>query len=267
VRPSAALLPSPSSICLICLICPVAYLACLPPARAESGAASAPITCLERLDAAVALAEGGDEGLARLRLERMAARCEGLAQVHHNLGVLAARADRLPEALAHFERALAAAPRAWMTLGHVRALHRREAALGYARAFGTSAEPPEPQLRLQDSDDTDPDDVRSPRGERERELRRLTTLEYELYAWWSSADQGTGARLAHYVDGYPAELALGGRERDASLAWEAVRHEVTFTAEDAVVTLEHAGAGETVRRVLLLRLEGGRWKIYRDAPF
>lgn len=225
-----------------------------------------PDVCLERLDAAVEQARRGAVGRARLALERLAPHCEHVPQIHHNLGVIAARADRLPAALAHFEAALDADPRAAMTLEHVRALHRREAALGYARALGRPGDVPRsPPLALQDSRDVGADTLLEGRIA-DDPRRDVATLEYELYAWWRSAREGDAdERLAHYVDGYPRRDALAGR--GSELPWEDVRRDIAFASEDAVVVLAYAdasAAADTVRRLLMLRLEGDRWRIYRD---
>ena len=228
----------------------------------------APALCLERLDAAVRLAGGGDEAAARGRLERLAGRCEHLPQIRHDLGVLAARAGESEAAIAALEAALEADPRSAETLAHLRALHRREAAIGYARALGKAkrSAPPLPELALQDSTDVNADTLRG-RADRSG-LRDSSTLEYELYAWWHGADDGDEAAwLAYYADDYPPRLAMAGRTRPARANWADVRREIAFTAEDAVAVLEHGRGGpDAWRRLLLLRLEGDRWKIYRERP-
>ena len=264
----------------------------IPPANATDGeparpgAAPAPPgpLCLERLDAAVALARSGDTGRARLHLERLADRCEHVPQIHHDLGVIAARGERLPAALAHFEKALESDPRVAMTLDHVRALNRREAALAYARALGRPIDAPRPALAFQDSGDVGADTLHERRIAGDP-ARRVETLEHELHAWWRSAVDGdVEARLAHYVDGYPRARALAGRERDAALVWDDVSREIAFTARDAVAVIGranpfpardgrpggHDGAGGVPAGggglLLLLRPEGDRWRIYRESP-
>ena len=265
----------------------------VPSANATDGESSRPDAlpdplCLERLDAAVALAESGDTGRARLHLERLAPRCEHVPQIHHDLGVIAARGERLPAALAHFEKALESDPRVAMTLDHLRALNRREAALAYARALGQPGDAPRPALAFQDSGDVGADTLRA-RRITDDPARRVETLEHELHAWWRSAVDGdVEARLAHYVDGYPRREALAGRERDAALVWDDVSLEIAFTAEDAVAVIGHANpfpasdsrpddgfdddasgvpaGGGAQRRLLLLRPEGDRWRIYRESP-
>ena len=261
-------------------------------ARADGAAPAATLpvaTCLARLDAAAAdAARAGRERRARKTLSALAERCPHLPQIHHDLGVLAAREERLPEAYAHFERALASDPRAGATVDQLRALHRREAALGYAHALGTAVDAPPPRLVLQDSRDVGADTLRA-RAARDDALHDVSTLEYELYDWWRSADDDDSSRLAHYVYGYSRRAALAGRERDAAIPWESVRREIALTAEDAVAVIEHpvpgtaggagpvgkggdasaaggtSGEGATLRRLLLLRLEGERWKIYRES--
>ena len=232
--------------------------------------------CVSRLDVTVStlqrtLARSPSRTAARSArdaLRELADRCEHLPQIHHDLGVLAAREQRLPEAFGHFERALALDPRAGATLEALRGLHRREAALAYARALGTPAATPMPRLTLQDSSDVGVDTLRA-RAARDPAFRQVATLEYELYAWWQSAGDGARVRRSHYVDGYPRAAALADRARDATIPWENVRRDIDFTAEDAVAVIEQPGtsdATDPVRRLLLLRLEGARWKIYRETP-
>lgn len=231
-----------------------------------SAPALAPALCLEGLDSAVRLARDGEESAARERLRRLDGRCEHVPQIRHDLGVLAARAGDGETAIAAFEAALEADPRSAETLAHLRALHRREAAIGYARALGKAARsaPPLPEFALQDSTDVNADTLR---GRTDRSgLRDPSTLEYELYAWWHGADdENEAAWLAHYADDYPPHLAMAGRTRPTRASWADVRREIAFTAEDAVAVLEHdRGGPDAWRRLLLLRLEGDRWKIYRE---
>ena len=271
MRQPAALLP-----CLVCAASaafgettPVAPSGETPPPTHAPPLLSA-ADCLERLDAAVLIARDGDERRAERVLRRLERRCEHLPQIRHDLGVLAARDDRLPEAMAHFEASLAADPRAAMTRGHLRELHRREARRAYARVLDAVPPATGRELVLQDSADVNADSLRASRSR--GELRDFATLEYELYDWWASAtDPDADGWLAHYVDGYPRRLALASREAAAALAWEEVRRELAFTAEEAVAVLDAGaggdGAGEDgARRLLLLRLDGNRWKIYRETP-
>jgi len=276
---------------------PVTAPGATPSGAGSSGDPAAPLppaACLERLDAAVELAERGDTGRARLRLERLAPRCAHLPQIHHDLGVIAARDGRVSAALDHFETAVAADPRAAMTLDHLRTLHRREAAAAYARALGSPSDTSRPAFTFQRSDDVGADTLRAAASE-EEPLRDVATIEYELYAWWRSAVDGdVRERRSHYVDDYPRALALLGRERDAALRWEDVRREIAFTTEDAVAVLTYAGRAAdgdgkpadeldggaaarvdggddaertgAFRRLLLLRLQDRRWLIYRDTP-
>ena len=221
--------------------------------------------CATELDRAVHLARSGAAADAARRLEALSRRCAHLPQIEHDLGVLAARAGRTRAAIAHFEASLAADPRAADTLAQLRALHRHEAAVAYARALDVSPAVPSPELALQDSSAVNADSLRPAADD--GELRTLVAVEYELYDWWHSADAPDPAGwLAHYAEDYPEEVALADRARLGRTPWERVRREVAFTAEDAVAVLEHETHGALERRLLLLRLQGKRWKIYRETP-
>lgn len=234
--------------------------------------------CLERLDAAVSEAREGNLVIAERQLAVLAERCEHLPQIQHDLGVIAERRGDRAAALEHLEAALLEDPRAADTVAGMRALHRQTATAAYARALGATAQTPlsEPQsaplaesldesLDWQDSGDVNADALRSSTDR--PELRSIATLDYELYDWWlGAANDPPDGWLAHYSDDYPRRLALAQHGLTRPVGWDDVGREIAFTENDAVAILEHAGSLGPERRLLLLRLQGNRWKIYQETP-
>lgn len=202
-----------------------------------------------------------DAGLAELE-----ARCPPLPQLAHNRGVLAASAERWPEAVAHLERSLLQDPRAAQTYQLLQNIYEYQASLAYARALDTPVNTRTPRLEWQDSTRLNADATARVAGadpdadEVLQSLRSVSTLEYELFTWWQALHSASGAEQ-FYVDGFPKASINQSRRLFVSKRWEEMQREITFTAHDAVVVL---GDASRSRSLLLLRLVGTRWKIYQE---
>lgn len=226
--------------------------------------------CAIALDRAVGLYRHDDTDSAAVLLESLRDECSAWPQLHHGLGVLAATEQRWDAALAHLQRALDADRRSAETAAAIRDIHRYRAALALRQALGreqaTADEPQLPTLSLQNASLYTPprqvDASNANHPESTPTLRDVTTLEYELYDWWHSAAQGNLAGwLQHYAPEYPPpEHAWRG-----AIDWSLVRRDISFTAEDAVVVLSgELENSEPVHVLMLLRLAGHRWQIYRE---
>lgn len=219
--------------------------------------------CLVQLDAAVTLALEPDLAAAAEKLEALSAVCEDVPQIQHNLGVLAAMDNRLPEAVSYLEASVAADPRAALSVSHLQDIFRYRASLAYASALNTPTTASAPNYVFQDSTHHNSDTVRL---QRERtELHTVGTIEYELYAWWQTRHDERQDVREHYVSNYPevsVERALG---RFVDIDWDDMKREIAFTQEDAVVVLSDASEDDASEiTLLLMRLEGNRWKIYQE---
>lgn len=228
--------------------------------------------CATALDRAVGLYRHNDPDSAAVLLESLREHCSAWPQLHHGLGVLAAAEQRWDAALAHLQRALDADRRSADTAAAIRAIHRYRAALALREALGrelASTDPLKPPvLSMQDASvytpprqpgSANPDSA----GGTTASLRDVSTIEYELYDWWQSAAQGNQAGwLQHYAPEYPPpEHAWRG-----AIDWASVRRDISFTAEDAVVVLSgEFENSEPVHVLMLLRLAGHRWQIYRES--
>lgn len=233
--------------------------------NAESAIGIADINCAAELDATVTLATNPDHKLDSLtaRFASLEKACPDFAQIAHNQGVLAARQSRWPQAIAHFERALQKDERAADTHRHLQQIFEHRAANAYAKALDTAAQIPAPVMQLQDSGKRNSDgNQQFPEHQR---LRNVATLEYELYAWWNSLKDWNGISehyiSEHYVDGYNVNAIKLARQQHLARQWPTLKREIAFTHNDAVVVLSDSTGAYAL---LLMRLEGSRWKVYQE---
>jgi len=257
---SVGAIASASASALLLTLVSTASVAAIPKALSVS-------ECLVQLDAAVTLAQAPadepDLDEATDKLQTLAAQCQDLPQIQHNLGVIAARDNRLPEAISYLEASVAADPRAAQSVAHLQEIFRYRASIAYANALNMEVQASSPKYVLQDSTDQNSDSLRL---QRERsELHTVGTIEYELYAWWQTRHDERQDIQEFYVNNYPAvsiELAL---ERYVDIDWDNIKREIAFTQEDAVVVLsEDSQEVAQEKTLLLMRLEGNRWKIYQE---
>ena len=239
-----------STICLI---------AALNPAHATALDLSTTESCLQALDSAAGLYDDGDFTASKVLLDQLDAQCRHLPQIQHNQGVLAANARDWETALRRFRLALQQDARAEMTRLHLQSIYRYRAGVAYSVALNAPLATSLPQLTMQDSTHVNADS-RFLRQHRTR-LHKPSTVEYELYDWWgSTADVNQEAWLAHYVDGYPP-LSAADRK---NIRWEDVHTNISFTSQDAVAIVTFSVNKVTHRMLLLMRLQGNRWKIYQE---
>lgn len=219
-------------------------------------------SCLEQLDATVALASNEPENTTFLaaRFNRLEQQCPQLPQIAHNLGVIHARAGQWPQAIDHFQRSVDKDPRAAMTLRHLQQIFEHRAAQAYALALNTPVESPPPRFYFQRSDHQNVSAIGAAR--QTTALHSISTLEYEMFAWWQALHNSIGLD-AHYVDEFPDAAIKLSQQRYARQEWANMHREIAFTAEDAVVVLSDAYHNRTL---FLLRLVGTRWKIYQETP-
>ena len=225
-----------------------------------SSAETVSVNCAAELDAAVALASNPDNQPEDLsaRFAALESACPEFAQIAHNQGVLKARQNQWPQAIVHFERALQKDARAADTHRHLQQIFEHRAAEAYAKALGTPINTPAPTMQLQDSGKHNSD--RLQQYPEHPQLRNVATIEYELYAWWQSQQNLQGIR-EHYVSDYDMEVIEQARQQHLRRQWPTLKREIAFTANDSVVVLsDSAGA----YAMLLMRLEGNRWKIYQE---
>ncbi|MFK8080923.1 MAG: hypothetical protein AB8B97_11615 [Granulosicoccus sp.] len=226
-----------------------------------TGASTAnPLNCASQLDATVALGSnpGANPESIAARFAALEDNCPAFAQLAHNQGVLAARSNQWPQAIAHFKRALAKDQRAADTHRHLQQIFEYRAAQAYARALDTPLTAQPPQLDFQDSS------ARNAESEQQfpehEQLRDIATIEYELFAWWQAQQTWAGIS-SHYVEGYDIEAIRLFRQEHTSRQWPDIKREIAFTQSDAVVVLSDAAKAHTL---LLMRLTGTRWKIYQE---
>lgn len=238
------------------LLC-TAVLSAATLARAESVTV---LDCAAELDAAVAMASNPDHapGTLENRFAALERACPAFAQMAHNQGVLAAREDRWPQAIAHFERALSKDKRAADTHQHLQQIFKFRAAEAYAQALDRplNVQPPTPML--QDSSKRNAESLQNfPAHDR---LRNMATVEYELYAWWHARQNWKGIR-DYYVDGFDIEAIKLTRQEHINRQWADTRREIAFTENDVAIVL---GDSDKPHTLLLMRLVGSRWKIYQE---
>lgn len=232
--------------------------------------------CLIELDATVALADNEtvrnlaavraagsiaatiDHATVDARLAELEDHCPDLPQLAHNRGVLAAKSDRWPEAIAHFQRSLEIDNRAADTHRHLQEIYDRQAAVAYAKALGSPVEAPEPSLNWQDSTLLNAD--ANTAGTLVSSLQSISTLEYELFDWWQALHDAKGLE-EHYIDDFSTTSMQRSRRDFATQNWDDMQRTINFTASDAVVILTDIRQNRTL---LLLRLVGTRWKIYEE---
>jgi len=224
----------------------------------QSMAVDSPIDCAAELDATVALASNADSDTDALaaKFESLEKSCPDFAQIAHNRGVLSGRDDRWSQAISHFERSLKKDARAAQTHQHLQQIFDYRAAIAYANALGTDNEISEPVLSFQDSSDQNSQQQNPDNSQ----LRDIVTIEYELFAWWQALKTGNGID-DHYIDGYDSSAILQARQQHSARQWQSTKREIAFTRHDAVVILSDAANAHTL---LLLRLIGNRWKVYRE---
>lgn len=216
--------------------------------------------CLAQLDLTVALAEAeADENqyLDR-RFAELETRCPDLPHLAHNRGVLAAKASRWSEAVSHLNRSLSLDTRASMTHRHLQQIYEHRAAQAYALALNTKVSVKTPVLSFQVSTVQNADISIS--TIEEQRLQSISTVEYEMYAWWQALQSASGLD-EFYTDSFPKAAIGQATRRIKSNDWADIRREIAFTENDAVVVLSDS---QQSRTLLLLRLVATRWKIYQE---
>lgn len=219
------------------------------------------LNCATELDATVAMASNPDHapGALEKRFAALERACPAFAQMAHNQGVLAARQERWPQAIAHFERALSKDKRAADTHQHLQQIFKFRAAEAYALALNSPLAVPPPTPVLQDSSKRNAESTQ--RFAAQDHLRNMATIEYELYAWWHARQSWKGVR-DHYVEDYDIEAIKLTRQKHLNVQWSQIRREIAFTENDVAIVLGNADKSHTL---LLMRLVGSRWKIYQES--
>lgn len=224
--------------------------------------------CGTQLDDAIAHFHGGDTDRAKSRLNAMLDACESLPQLHHNLGVIAAAQGNWDAAIGHFRTAIANDKRSNMTHEHIQSIHHYQSAIAFAAALGLPSKAELPELIMQSSLLSDSPNRSLPKSD----LQTVSTVEYELYAWWHASaehmqlrkDKNATARtddwLSFYVSGYPA-IPL---EHTDTVDWNTVERDISFTTQDAVVVLKYSSNTAEHKHLLLLKLRNNRWQIYKE---
>ena len=96
-------------------------------------------------------------------------------------------------------------------------------------------------------------------------LHTVETIEYELYAWWQTRHDERQDVREHYVANYPEVSIVQAIERFGDVGWGDIKRDISFTQEDAVVVLSDVSREDaSEKNLLLMRLEGNRWKIYQE---
>lgn len=216
--------------------------------------------CLAQLDATVALASAAedDNGYLDKRFAELESRCPKLPHLAHNRGVLAAQASRWPEAIKHLNRSLQLDHRASMTHRHLQQIFEHRAAQAYAKALNTPIPVQSPVLALQLSSDQNANT--SLYDPAENRLRTISTVEYELYAWWQAMLDADNIH-DFYVNDFPQSAMGRGFHRPLPQQWSQMQREIAFTARDAVAIFSDPSQNRTL---VLMRLVGTRWKIYQE---
>ncbi len=216
-------------------------------------------TCIDAVDNSFYAYTHDDITDARFELERVESQCTGYPQFHHNLGVLEFNSQRWEEAAQQFQLAIASDRRAAESVAALRSIHRYQAALSYQNSLGTGSAAKPPQLAMQSTSLKNSDILWQRKSN--TYLRSVTTIDYELYDWWLAIKAGQiEAHSEHYVDNYPASHT----NILTSVSWEDIDRDIAFTQSDAVVVLSFPHRDSTEHLQLLLRLQGERWKIYRE---
>ena len=216
--------------------------------------------CLAQLDATAALAseKDDDDGYIESRFAELESLCPNLPHFAHNQGVLAAQAQRWPEAIKHLTRSLQLDSRASMTHRHLQQIFEHRAAKAYAKALKTPLTIQPPVLALQLSTHQNADSFLP--VEEQRQFRTISTVEYELYAWWHTTRDSESFH-DFYVGDFPQQAIGRGSNHLHDEQWHDMQREIAFTAQDAVVVLSDNLQNRTM---MLLRMVGTRWKIYQE---
>jgi hypothetical protein len=216
--------------------------------------------CLAQLDATVALASAtkDDNGYLESRFAELESRCPKLPHFAHNRGVLAAQDLRWLEAIKHLNRSLELDPRASMTHRHLQQIFEHRAAKAYAKALKTPLSVQAPVLALQLSTDQNADTSLSVNDQ--SQFHTISTVEYELYAWWQAMN-GSENVNDFYVNDFPHSAIGRGSLHLNQQPWKDIQREIAFTTQDAVAIISDPGQNRTL---VLLRLVGSRWKIYQE---
>lgn len=218
------------------------------------------VECLRALDRTVLHVDEVDIDTAQHGLATLAQSCEEVPQIHHNMGVIAARQAQWETAIAAFERAIRLAPRTADSVAQLKAIHEYQAKKAWQVALQADEEVLAPEFSWQTSSDLD--QRVSANAHSVKGLKSVATLDFELYDWWHALeDESPEAWLKHYVNGYPAPTL----DQIRPVPWESVSREIQFTARDAAVALKWTKNGQEHHRWLLLTLAGERWQIYHEA--
>jgi len=252
--------PRTAALCF-CVIAAAALSSQTAAAAGSKNATWSTADCLRALDRAEVHANDIDYDTAQRGLATLAQSCESVPQVHHNLGVIAARNGQWEIAIAAFKRAIAIDTRTADTVTQLNAIHAYQAKLAWQVALDRSDPIEPPTFVLQTSADQNP--APFTHATNQSALRSVATVDFELYTWWhaSSESQENEAWLSHYVKGYPPTQMPDTKQ----IEWDSVKRDIQFTARDASVALSWTHGREDHVRILLLRLNGQRWQIYHEA--
>jgi len=216
--------------------------------------------CLRTLDKLVLHIDQLDTDTTQQGLATLAHSCEEVPQIHHNLGVMAARQGQWETAISAFERAIALNPQTADTVAQLTALHEYQAKKAWRVALELEQELIEPIFTWQNSSDENRQVSAS--AANSTGLRSVATVDFELYNWWHAWDAANTAEwLEHYVNGYPPPTI----DEQRPVLWDAVQIDIQFTASDAAVVLKWTKNGAVHHRWLLLTLAGQRWQIYHES--
>ncbi len=229
------------------------------PAFAALPSFTSPDDCRTELDNSRSLYNDGNKKAALTLLNHMRDFCKDFPQVEHNLGVLAASNLHYDKAMEHFKLALQQDRRSQHTLEQMQAVTAYQASVAYSNALQQSSRAKRPVLVMQDSTFQNSDAARLSRAH--SELHNISTIEYELYDWWTSArEKNEEAWLSHYAAHYPPPPDA----IDVPVKWQDTQRQINFTTQDAVAIVSYQSKGRTQHRQLLLQLHGNRWKIYQE---
>jgi len=216
--------------------------------------------CLRAIDKLVMHVEQVDTDTAQQGLSTLAHSCEEVPQVHHNLGVIAARQGQWETAISSFQRAIALNPQTADTVKQLSDIHEFQAKKAWRVALELEQELREPLFTWQDS--SDENRQISANAANIAGLRSVATVDFELYNWWHAWDATATAEWSeYYVNGYPPPTF----DEPRPVSWDEVEKDIQFTASDAAVVLKWTQDGSARHRWLLLTLTGQRWKIYHES--
>jgi len=107
---------------------------------------------------------------------------------------------------------------------------------------------------------TDQNANTSIKEEDQGQFHTISTVEYELYAWWQATNSSEDIN-DFYVSDFPGKAIGRGSNHLNIERWDDMQREIAFTARDAVAILSDPMQNKTL---VLLRLVGTRWKIYQE---